>query len=375
MFQYAQSVLRALSSIDDDEVEVVVAYGDGAWRSEFDASSLKALPLRHWKWGERLAKIFMVLPGSVARTIATRINPLARELASLQCDLWIFPAQDALTWQLKAPSIATIHDLMHRYERSFPEAGSWLRFQLRESRFRHLANQSAAVIVDSETGRRHVMESYGTPEDRIYPLPYIAPSYLTDSVETSAFAERYQLPEKFFFYPAQFWPHKNHARLIRALASARKTHPDMKLVLAGNTKREYGTIKAMANELGLSQAVHFVGYVPDSDLAGFYHRARGLVMPTFFGPTNIPPLEAMVCSCPVLISDKYGMREQCGDAALYFSPQSVEEIRDAMSRLWEDEDLRYSLIKKGLERASLWKQEDFDRRLRDILRRVLDQIT
>lgn len=68
------------------------------------------------------------------------------------------------------------------------------------------------------------------------------------------------------------------------------------------------------------------------------------------------------------------MREQCGDAALYFSPQSVEEIQGAMSRLWEDEDLRSSLIKKGLERASLWKQEDFDHRLREILGRVLDRV-
>ena len=68
------------------------------------------------------------------------------------------------------------------------------------------------------------------------------------------------------------------------------------------------------------------------------------------------------------------MREQCGDAALYFAPQSVEEIQSAMNRLWEDEDLHSSLIKKGLERASLWKQEDFDRRLKVILGRVLDQI-
>ncbi|MGO8026485.1 glycosyltransferase family 4 protein [Rhizobium leguminosarum] len=374
MFQYAQSLVQALSSIDGTDVEVIVAYGDEAWRSELNASPLKAVPLQRWKRGETLAKLFMVLPGSVARVVARWVNPLVREMASLQCDLWIFPAQDALTWQIKEPSIATIHDLMHRYERSFPEAGSWLRFQLRESRFRHLANQSAAVLVDSETGRRHVMESYGTPEDHIYPLPYIAPNYLTDSVEAPAFAERYRLPEKFYFYPAQFWPHKNHLRLIQALAAARRTHPDMELVLAGNTKREYAAVKAMASELGLSQAVHFVGYVPDSDLAGFYRRARGLVMPTFFGPTNIPPLEAMVCGCPVLISDKYGMREQCGDAALYFSPQSVEEIQGAMSRLWEDEDLRSSLIKKGLERASLWKQEDFDHRLREILGRVLDRV-
>lgn len=154
------------------------------------------------------------------------------------------------------------------------------------------------MLVDSETGRRHVMESYGTPEDHIYPLPYIAPNYLTDSVETSAFAEHYRLPEKFYFYPAQFWPHKNHVRLIQALAAARRTHPDMELVLAGNTKREYAAVKAMASELGLSRAVHFVGYVPDSDLAGFYHRARGLVMPTFSGRQTFRRLKRWCAVAP-----------------------------------------------------------------------------
>ncbi|WSH02332.1 hypothetical protein U8P71_04700 [Rhizobium ruizarguesonis] len=75
-----------------------------------------------------------------------------------------------------------------------------------------------------------------------------------------------------------------------------------------------------------------------------------------------------------MISDKYGMREQCGDAALYFSPQSVEEIQRAMSRLWEDEALSSVLIKKGLERASLWTQEDFNHCLQAILERVLAQV-
>ncbi|MGO8448187.1 glycosyltransferase, partial [Rhizobium ruizarguesonis] len=67
----------------------------------------------------------------------------------------------------------------------------------------------------------------------------------------------------------------------------------MELVLAGNTKLEYAAVKAMASELGLSRAVHFFGYVPDSDLAGFYHRARGLLVPYFLRPQGAEWTNAM----------------------------------------------------------------------------------
>jgi glycosyltransferase involved in cell wall biosynthesis len=372
MFQYSQCLLEALLSMQGQHLDIVIAYGDDSWEHVLERYGIQGIRLQHWAFGEKVAKLFMASLMSVdlARALSRYFNPLVAELSSFRCDLWIFPAQDALSWQVAFPAIATVHDLMHRYERQFPEAGTWWRYWMREHRFCNLANATTAVLVDSETGRQHVIESYATSSTRIFPLPYIAPKYISDNAERSDFDACYQLPEKFFFYPAQFWPHKNHIRLLEALALAQESCPDMMLILSGSTRHRYEKIKAHAHTLGLETSVRFVGYVPDLDLAGFYRRARGLVMPTFFGPTNIPPLEAMTCGCPVLISGTYGMPEQCGDAALYFSPDSVQEIAQAMIQLWQDDKTHSRLSQNGKRKIASWSQLQFNHRFAAIINQV-----
>jgi glycosyltransferase involved in cell wall biosynthesis len=374
MFQYAQCVLRSLAYIQEHEqLDVVVVYGDQRWAPIIGQFQLPSVALQHSTIGTVIARIMMLLfvKAVPSRLISRLLNPLVRELRKLRCDLWIFPAQDELTWQMDGAVVATIHDLMHRYERRFPEAGNWLRYAVREHRFFNLARHSAAVLVDSPLGKLHVLESYGASSERVHSLPYIAPSYISDDRVRPDFDSFYQLPAKYYFYPAQFWPHKNHRRLVNALAEARRVHGDICLVLSGGFRHQYESIYRQVCQMDLSGAVNFVGYVPDVDIAGFYKRARGLIMPTYFGPTNIPPLEAMATGCPVLISDAYAMPEQCGNAALYFNPNSMEEMRDQMIRLWNDDRLYEQLSRCGLERTKAWAQPQFEKRLSDILIAVL----
>jgi glycosyltransferase involved in cell wall biosynthesis len=375
MFQYGQCILEALAELQGVGYGLVVAYGDQSWHPILKRSTAPHVQLKNWKLGERIASYLMAahLPSKMTLALSAYINPLIAEMAALKCDLWVFPAQDALSWQVEGKTISTIHDLMHRYERRFPEAGSWLRYVIREHRFRNLAKCSA-ILVDSETGRQQVCESYGTPGSRIFVLPYIAPKHILSGSERADFEQHYPLPKKYFFYPAQFWPHKNHLRLLEAFAGARQNCPDLALVLSGGRKHDFPKVKARVQELGLERVVHFLGYVPNADLAGIYRRARGLIMPTFFGPTNIPPLEAMACACPVMVSDIYGMREQCGDAALYFDPASADQIRDAMESLWKDDALYDRLAVNGRKRAAIWGQCEFNSGLSKIVSEILPAV-
>ena len=112
-----------------------------------------------------------------------------------------------------------------------------------------------------------------------------------------------------------------------------------------------------------------LGYVSDGELVTLYKRARALVMPTFFGPTNIPPLEAFSLGCPVAISDVRGITEQVGDAAVTFDPEDVDSIADAIERLWLDDDLCRRLVSKGRHRIQSWTPEQFSSRLSEILLR------
>jgi len=369
MFQFAQSLVEALSKLNPALYKITLVYSDDVWVPILDRLGITGKALRHLKWGQRIANAAMVLhfPAIICQRLLCWINPLVNELRQLRCDVWIFPAQEALSYQMPGLTLGTVHDLMHRYEPHFPEVSSRLRFYIRDHRFFNIAHACFAVLVDSEVGKDQVVESYKVKACKVLPLPYVAPSYLSSTKERDDFDSHYKLPPRFLFYPAQFWPHKNHKRLIDSVKQVAQSCPDVALVLSGGFRHTYQEVKNYALSKGVAAHMYFVGYVPDEDLQGFYRRARALVMPTFFGPTNIPPLEAMALGCPVLVSGIYGMFEQCGDAALYFSPFSVDEMTKQISKIWCNDALVKELARRGLERSQQKTQLQFNARVQTVL--------
>lgn len=375
MFQYAQSVANALAHLDVN-YEVVVAYSNPSIAPIISSNRFNAIKLVYGEIGQKISNLFLALriPGNICRWLGPIINPLVKELQQMQCDLWIFPGQEAISYQVPHQAIGAIHDLMHRYRPQFPEVSANFRFGIREHRFRNIAKYCKAILVDSQIGLVHVAESYKIDPEKIYPLPYVVPPYLLRLQERADFDAHYALPKKFIFYPAQFWLHKNHLTLFRAIKLLVADVPNISLVLSGGKNKAYDLVKKQVDDLGLGRHVQFVGYVPDSDVAGFYKRAAALVMPSFFGPTNIPPLEANALGCPALLSDIYGMREQSGDAALYFDPESQDEIAACIKRVWTDDALCEELSLKGLLRSRSNGVEKFNSQLNEILNRVCGQL-
>ncbi|WP_214187391.1 glycosyltransferase family 4 protein [Geobacter hydrogenophilus] len=311
------------------------------------------------------------LPIKLWRICSRYFDPLARSLIERGCDLWIFPSQDCWGYQVQVPALVSILDLMHRYERRFPEVGGRWRYQSLEHHYQNVCRWAKGVLVDSEAGKKQVFESYGMPLENIHILPFVPPQYLTDIVPIADFHCQYNLPEKFLFYPAQFWEHKNHVGLLEALALVKRECHDIHLVLVGAKKNAYSIVRETVTRLNLESNVHVLGYVPQEHMPEFYRRARALVMPTFFGPTNIPPLEGFLLGCPVAVSNVYGMPEQAGDAALFFDPGDVDDMSAVLRRLWLDDELCAGLVAKGKERSVHWRQPQFNQRLADILEELL----
>lgn len=373
MFQYNQALLYAVSTLPKDKFSVVIVYTSESWLKLLNAYDLKTVFVDKGFWGRALAYIWRILgfPTALWRLGCPYFHPLAKSLLSEKCDLWIFPSQDAASYQIPVPALASIHDLMHRYERRFPEVSAKGEYRRRELHYKNICKWTRGVLVDSEVGKHHVMESYGLSAERIHVLPYIAPAYMYSYQTPTDFGSRYPLPKKFIFYPAQFWEHKNHKNLIKAAGRLKQDIPDLKLVLVGSKKNGYESALRLVQKLNLIEDVIFLGYVPDDDMPELYRRARALVMPTFFGPTNIPPLEAFVVGCPVAISGIYGIPEQVGDAALLFDPESVDEIAESIKRLWTDDELCAELAKKGRHKAATWGLEQFNNHFREIIEQVV----
>jgi len=374
MFQYSLAILSALCELPQDGFSLVVAYIDPFWDGYLSTHPVIRLPINPGRAARMLAQSWIVSGASLTlwRRWKPYFDPIVRAIVGQECDLWVFPGQDLWTSQLPVPMLAAVHDLMHRYQSKFLEALGQVRYWYRERYLGFTCRQAKGILVDSELGKHHVHESYGTPMEKLFVLPFVPPGYIYQNRPLLDFNERYQLPPKYLFYPAQFWEHKNHAGLIRAIARLKKEFPEICLVLAGPKTNRYRKVVRLVETLGLQHNVLFPGYIPENDVPEFYRRARALVLPTFFGPTNIPPLEAFALGCPVAASRIYAMPEQVGDAALLFDPNSVEEMAYCISRLWSDDGICQLLISRGNRKAASWSQPQFNRALCTVVGQLMN---
>lgn len=372
-FQYANSIVEAAAALPPSDFEIVAVYTHPAWQERLEVLAAHVRPVAARSGAYDAAVAIMLrsgLPARFWRRHARRIHPLAATILRLQCDCWVFPAQDYLTYALPVASIGVVHDLMHRYERRFPEVSALGLFQRRERHYKNLVSHARAVLVDSEIGRQHVIEAYGPAPEKIHILPYAIPTHIDPG---SGAPQSWSLPDKYLFYPAQFWHHKNHVGLLHALARARLDIPDLHLVLVGSPKNADREVMETIERLGLQSHVHVLGYVPDTEMSILYRHAVALVMPTFFGPTNIPPLEAMALECPVIVSGVYGMRNQLRDAAEYVDPDSSESIATAILHVVGNKKRRQQLIEAGRRRSAELSQSRFNDHFATIIGKVISK--
>jgi glycosyltransferase involved in cell wall biosynthesis len=294
-----------------------------------------------------------------------------RMIYKANLDLIICPAEEPLAYEQKVPTISTIHDLMHRYESKFPEAGAAGIFKIREKRYKKMCQFSKVILVDSQLGKQQVIESYGSILNaKVLVLPYLPPPYILQHNahrDYSYVKEKYNLPDKYIFYPAQFWEHKNHPRLIKAIKALQERNLIVNAVFVGSQKNSYNHTINLIRELKLEEQVKILGYVPDEDMLALYKNCVALIMPTFFGPTNIPIVEALFLGVPVVCSNVYAMPEQVGEAGLLFNPNNIDDMTEKIYMIWTDEGLRKELVRKGFERIKDMTLENYAKQWEKII--------
>lgn len=274
-----------------------------------------------------------------------------------------------VTWSLtpaclttEVPFITTVWDLEHRMQPYFPEVSLKDEWNAREKQYTGLLGKAAYVITGTQAGKLEIEKFYHVPSDRIRVLPFPTPQFVLqdDHVNDNNLLLKYGLPDLYLFYPAQFWPHKNHYGLLMALQVLReKYNLIIPAVFVGSDMGNLDYIHKLVVDLGLSDQVHFLGFVPRDHLVALYRNAFALLYLSMFGPDNLPPLEAFALGCPVIASNVSGAQEQLGDAALLIDPKDPVNIADAINSLQKDNSFRQTLIDRGLERAARWTGEDY----------------
>ena len=242
--------------------------------------------------------------------------------------------------------ITTVWDLCHRDSPEFPEVRSYNEFLSREYIYSNALSQALIVLCDSAELANRIGNRYGVDSERLLAMPF-APSPLLEqdySVSAQEVLSKYQLKPGYFFYPAQFWAHKNHVRILQALKILKDDGITREVVFCGGARGNLEQVKSRIAEFGLEEAVHLPGFVQAEEMRSLYEGCAAVVMPTYFGPTNIPPLEAWKLGKPLIYSDH--LSEQAGNAALLVNPDSAEDLANAM-RIVVEPGIAEDLVQKG----------------------------
>jgi glycosyltransferase involved in cell wall biosynthesis len=285
----------------------------------------------------------------------------------LGCDLIHFPYQGFTLCAL--PSIYQPWDLQHLHYPSFfrPMDIAW-----RETIFRAGCEYSTQVVVASQWIKQDVIRAYGIHADKIKIVP-VAPPTLAESISDPASVRtRYSLPEQFIFYPAVTWPHKNHVRLLEAMALLRQRDGlTLHLVCTGAQTEYWETIRQRVIELELESQVLFLGLIPASDLRALYRLSEFVVFPSLFEGAGMPPLEAWAEEKPVTCSNAASLPDIVGDAALLFDPQSVLSIADAVREMATNTQLCEHYRQQGIIHVRNYSWERTAKIYRALYRKML----
>jgi glycosyltransferase involved in cell wall biosynthesis len=266
---------------------------------------------------------------------------------SQQFDVVHFPTQAAYLTEL--PSIYQPWDLQHLH---YPQFFSKTEFVLREKYYRAFCTRASYVCVQAEWTKKDVIKRYGLLASKVVVVPWgsVFDAYTSPTPKGAlATAQKYGLPDRFFFYPAATWPHKNHAAILRALHVLKDEHGTVAHVYFTGAATEHRTkLEKLAQNLGVLEQVHFLGFLTPEELQAIFSTATAMVFASKFEGFGLPVLEAFHARLPVLSSNAATLPEVAGDAALYFDPDSPSELAALMKSILDTPELRQKLIKKGI---------------------------
>lgn len=266
---------------------------------------------------------------------------------------------------LHRPYLVTAHDLIRYTDLAAADgAGSEVlinRPNLRDRRYLRRDYEgmraAAAVIAVSDSTRRDLLERLGLAPEQVF--------VVHEGLDHDLFrpVSRRPIDEPYVLFVGSEQPRKNLITLLRAFARLTGDRRAGRLRLVkvgapgdGEAPFHEPTRRAVA-ELGLDGRVHFAGEVPDSDLPAYYSGAECLVLPSRAEGFGFPPLEAMACGCPVVVSTAGALPEIVGDAGLQVDPDDVAGLCAALRAVRDEPALRERLRDSGLRRAAEFSWE------------------
>jgi len=258
------------------------------------------------------------------------------------------PAVKTTKWR-----VATVHDVVFR---THPElVASGLRDYL-DRWTEHSLEVADAVITVSEFSKSEIVRAYGTPGEKVHVIPNGVEDRFRRRYSKHAERELRQklgLSGRFVLYVGSLEPKKNISRLLKAFAMVLRSAraEGLRLVLAGGRGGQEYDVDAEIERAGIGKHVMVIGYLPDAEIPVLMRAAALFVYPSLYEGFGLPPLEAMACGTPVVVSNSSSLPEVVGDAALIAPAEETDRLAEAVERGLFDKAVRKTLVRKGLGRV------------------------
>ena len=296
---------------------------------------------------------------------------LPAELARFRLDL-LHSTDFIPPLRATVPTVITVHDLAFlRWPHFLTEDSAAYYGQIDRG-----VHRASHIIVPSESTKSDLIAQLGVRESKVSVIYEAADTKFAplpvDPVRCELQRE-YGIPQNYILFVGTIEPRKNVDGLLRAYRRLldRDSQCNAGLVIAGSRGWLYEEVVELVNSLGLAERVFLLGRVPDDELHKLYVGARCHVHPAHYEGFGLPPLEAMACGTPTIVSNVSSLPEVVGDAALLVDPNAAEELAIALQRLLTDDSLHAELREKGLQRAACFSWDEAARMTLDVYRRVI----
>lgn len=271
-------------------------------------------------------------------------------------DVFVSPG-GACSLATKVPQVLVVHDLAFiHHPKLFPK----LQLLLYKNNTPKYIKKAGIVVTVSEFSRHDIIQQYNVPVVKVVNVSGAArPAFKPiDWEEKEQVKEKYAEGCEYFVFVGGLNPRKNLLNLLKAVSLFKKRqHTNMKLLVVGNMGGNQGDTLEKLETFKFRNAIKMHGYLPEAELVKVVGSAYALIFPGFFEGFGLPIVEAMQSGVPVITSCTSSMPEVGGDAAMYADPNNPSAIADQMKLIYKDENLRSSLVKKGLVWAEKYSWE------------------
>lgn len=332
--QYLRNIIREL--LHHEELETYLFLAEGVAKTFEESKNLHLIQINMKEKQEPQLKAYIEL---------------------YQIDVWFCPFFHLIPLDCPIPNVTTIFDIQQEY---YPENFDKTVLKNRRLLTRETVNNAQKLLTISEFSKKTIVEKYSADESIIKVTYLDADDSFNKTIEQDKLEEiRKKLPEKFILYPANMWPHKNHIALLNAFAKVKKEkHLPLKLVFTGAQERETEQIKKVIKDNNLRDDVIYLGYLPQDDVRYVFACANMIAFPSLFEGFGIPLVEAMAAKVPVICSTSSCIPEIVGDAGYLFDGTNVDEIAQAIYRVYTDQSLRDRLVANGIKRRAMFSWDD-----------------